>query len=113
MVDTSRETVTCGHCEMVQYRAETGCCRRCKKPLRRGLVESTSVIVLAVRDTELLPMRAVMQRAAVLAHKQCGGTMRAARALGIPASRLKQLLRESGDQTDYRTDRKARKEGRT
>lgn len=107
-----RETVTCSACELTQYRTVAGKCRRCDKPLQRGTVMVTSVLILAVPSTELLPMRQVMQRAAVQAHRQCGGTMRAARVLGIPASRLKQLLRESGDQTDYRKERKARREGR-
>jgi hypothetical protein len=114
MNEEQRETVRCGGCGLMQYRTEAAKCRRCGKPLQRGTVESTTIILVpAPRPEVITPMRKVMQDAAVEAVKVNPHTTKAAAELGIPHSRLKQLLRESGDTTDYRKDRRKRQDENT
>jgi hypothetical protein len=76
-------------------------------------VEGTTVILLdSSQERQPKPvhtLRVVMQMAVVAAVRQCGGTTKAAAALDVPHERVKKLLRESGDEQDYRKGRKARK----
>lgn len=100
-----RSTVRCGGCECFQFRPENNLCRRCKKPLPEGSVTSTTIIFVPTPDPEpgdVVSMREVQQQAAVKAMAKIGATTHAAKALGITHARLKQLLRETGDDTNYR-----------
>jgi hypothetical protein len=115
-MNEERESVRCAGCCLMQFRTEIAKCRRCGKPLQRGSVETTTIILVAAPRTGpnvITPMRKVMQDAAVEALKVNPHTTKAARELGIPHSRLKQLLRESGDDTDYRKDRRKRQDENT
>lgn len=97
-----REITRCGRCELRQFMTASRHCRRCGSALRSGSVQSTTVIIVGTLRRDVLPMRDVMRQACSHAVEECGGVMRACRALGISQNRLKQLLRESGDVTDYR-----------
>ena len=114
MVEPVRETIKCRGCELTQFRPQNNRCRRCGAPIQTGTVESTTVIFVGgagkVGTTPVRTMRDVMQVAAVEAVRVFGGTMKAAKALQVPHSRVKQLLRETGDIQDYRKDRKVRRQ---
>ena len=101
-----RESLRGTRCELYQFRPDSGNCRRCGALLQRSSVESTTVVYLGAHDPfrpqEVTPMRELMRRAAVAAVRSVGHTTKAAEKLGVPHSRLKQLLREAGDDTDYR-----------
>lgn len=117
MVTSQDQTrARCTRCELVQYRRAHGLCCRCNAPLPEGTVRSVLVVYVEqqqqVPEVAIIPMRQVMRLAAVSATEQIGATTKAAAALGIPHSRLKQLLLEAGDTTDYRKGRKARREGK-
>jgi hypothetical protein len=100
----------------MQFRTEAAKCRRCGKSLQRGSVETTTIILVPAPRADarvVVPMRQVMQVAAVEAVKAIGQTTKAAKVLGIQHNRLKQLLRESGDDSDYRKDRRKRQDENT
>lgn len=101
-----RETIRCQHCDLNQFRTENGLCRRCRKELSQGTIEITRIVYRPSpkEPAAVIPMRQVMQAAAVHAIQYIGHTTKAAKALQIPHGRLKQLLREAGE--DYGRDRR-------
>lgn len=111
---TEQKSVRCGACGLVQYRTPASKCRRCQRVLPLGSVEVMHVTIQqpappppppeprATSKHVVLPMREVVRTAVVAAVKAIGHTTKAARALGITHHRLKGILRDSGDHTDYR-----------
>lgn len=101
-----RETVRCRHCDLNQFRTDKSQCRRCHRELGRWSVETVLPIYLraVTEPAPVIPMRKAMQALAVHAVHYIGHTTKAAAALEIPHGRLKQLLREAGE--DYGRDRR-------
>lgn len=122
-MNETREEVRCEHCELNQFRPQTGKCRRCgKRILGRGLIVSTHVIYVPVavepppvpHEASVKPvtLREVMRMAAVHAVEYYGYTTKAAKALDIPHERLRQLLKEAGGEhgRDRRYDKSQQKQ---
>jgi hypothetical protein len=106
-----RETVRCHACALIQFKGTTNRCRRCRKELATGTIEVTSIIYVGVPAEpkhDIVPLREVMRAAAVHAVTTLRHVTKAAKALGITHERIKQLLKEAGDEhgRDRRKDRK-------
>lgn len=119
-----RSLTRCGPCGLNQFRTATNKCRRCKQDLATGSIASTIVVYIPFPVPVAVPvaafpggqgaeavmtLRKVIQAAAVHAVAFIPQTTKAAAALGISHFRLKQLLREAGDNVDRRTDRPKKK----
>lgn len=107
MTTEARETTKCRKCELAQTRTAKAICRRCGAHLPGGSVVTTTVLLVSRKPEPpaIIPMREVVRRAAVEAVQSLGYTTKAANALEISHARVKQLLRQSGDHTDYRRER--------